>query len=411
MIRLLLALSFIQSFATVLLERGLYFYTEERLAFTDAQNLTLALVFGLTYAAGALGSHKFTARRGERPTLRAVLLGLLLLQTLIALRTSPVVVWLGFAGIGLLEGMKWPIFESYLTAGASPERLAKIVGRFNVAWSSAMPLGLIVSGPLMASAQPTSFILLAAAIHLVTLGLIAGLPRVPIHLAPDHPARPGPEKLRRYRALMVSSRWSMLGGCAMMFLLAPLLPTLFTDRLGHAVRWAPGLSSVIDASRLGAFVLLGLFTAWRGLSLPLAVTAVGAPAGFVMVLFAPTTAVALLGQAVFGLCIGMTYYAALYHGMVLHNASVRGGGHHEALIGSGFALGPAVGLLGIAAARGTGNLTTGMALAVAPFLLLCLFASLRPLIQLYRFDPEPDPCPAPKARGPYNPVSNSPPTP
>ena len=42
--RRLLLVTFIENFATILLERGIYFYTHERMAFTKEQNLWLALV-------------------------------------------------------------------------------------------------------------------------------------------------------------------------------------------------------------------------------------------------------------------------------------------------------------------------------------------------------------------------------
>ena len=128
--RRLLLLTFVQSFATILLERGVYFYTEEVLGFGRVANLGLALVFGLLYAAGAMLSHRVTAARGERPTLNAAVAGLALLNLTLALRPSATTLWLGFAGIAFLEGMKWPVIESYVTAGATPARTMAVLGRF-----------------------------------------------------------------------------------------------------------------------------------------------------------------------------------------------------------------------------------------------------------------------------------------
>ena len=42
----LLLLTLLESFATVLIERGVYFYTYNRLGFTDVENLWMALGFG-----------------------------------------------------------------------------------------------------------------------------------------------------------------------------------------------------------------------------------------------------------------------------------------------------------------------------------------------------------------------------
>lgn len=381
--KLLIPLTFVQSFATVLLERGLYFYTDEILDFSEAENLGLAVVFGGFYAVGAMVSHRVTRSRGERPALQAVVTGLALLNLTVALMPSMVTVWAGFAGIALLIGIKWPIIESYVTAGATPDRTLQVIGRFNMAWSSAMPLGLAVTGLMIEWLSPTSFIFLAALIYLGTLPLLLKLPWVPRHLDYDHPERPDAFRLRRYRALLVAARWSMVASCAMIFLLVPLMPSLF-DRLGHGVLWSPALSSVVDFCRFLSFVVLGAWTFWRGRSLPLAVSAFGIPAGFLMVLFAQSTSVAIAGQIVFGFCAGQVYFAALYHAMVLENASVEAGGHHEAFIGAGFALGPVVGLAGIGLQRVTGDPIAGMLLAVVPLVLVCLAASLWPLIKLRR---------------------------
>jgi len=377
--RFLSPITFVQALATVLLERGLYFYTEDRLAFSDSENLGLALLFGSMYTIGALRSHGQTQKRGERPTLQAILIGLLLLHVTLVMHPTRLIVWGGFAAIGLLEGMKWPIIESYVTAGATPKQAMRALGRFNLAWSTALPIGLIVSGPLISSGSPTSFIVLAAVIHVGTLLLIRGLPLIPTHLADDHPERPDAATAHRYRALMVSARWSMMGGCAMIFLLAPLIPTIFTERLGHDLRWAPGLSSVMDLSRMVLFALMGALTVWRGRAWLLGVAALGLPVGFLLLLFATTTTHAIVGQVLFGFSGGMVYYAAIYHGMVLHNASVEASGKHESFMGLGFAVGPAVGLLGIFLQRVTGDPRSGMLLAVGPCLLLCLAAALLPL--------------------------------
>ena len=378
MLRLLIPFSFVQSLATILLERGLYFYTRDQLGFGDTANLALAFGFGATYALGAICSSAVTARRGERPALSAALAGLALLCLTLALMPRPTIVTACYVGIGFLIGLKWPIIESYVTAGVLPDRVLRVLGHFNVAWSAAIPLGLALTGVMIQRLSPTSFVLLAAVIYVLSLPVVRRLPWVPPRLEHDHPARPDAAKIACYRPLMRSARWIMFGGCCMAFLLAPLMPRLFAD-FGYGVGWSPALSSVMDLGRFGAFLFLGAWTAWRGRRLPLAVAAVGLPAGFLMVLFAPNTTTAILGQAVFGLCAGQGYFAALYHAMVLENASVQAGGHHESLIGLGFALGPAVGLLGVSASRATGDPTSGMLLAVAPFLVVCLAASLWPL--------------------------------
>ena len=71
--RPLLAITFLGSPASVLLARGAYFYTVCRFkpAFTGAQNLWLALAFGLVAIIGALVSHPLSVRLTEKNLLAA----------------------------------------------------------------------------------------------------------------------------------------------------------------------------------------------------------------------------------------------------------------------------------------------------------------------------------------------------
>jgi Na+/melibiose symporter-like transporter len=65
----MLVVAFFESFSTILIERGIYFFTCHALGFGDRANLLLALAFGLVYAAAAAGSHRLTRRFGEKALL------------------------------------------------------------------------------------------------------------------------------------------------------------------------------------------------------------------------------------------------------------------------------------------------------------------------------------------------------
>src|SRR5262245_18321875 len=92
----LLAVTFTEGLTTILLQRGLYFYTTSVLGFDDVENLWLAFVQGLTYAAGALLSHPATARLRERRTALLSLALLCALHGFLALNSSTLAVMLAF---------------------------------------------------------------------------------------------------------------------------------------------------------------------------------------------------------------------------------------------------------------------------------------------------------------------------
>jgi predicted MFS family arabinose efflux permease len=374
-------LSFVESFGTILLERAIYFFSHERLGYSEAQNLGLALAFGVTYTFGAALSHAVSARLGERRALGLIIFGLLLVHLVIAAVPLGWVLALGFAVVGLLEGAKWPIIESYVGAGLEPAQQLRAVGRFNVSWALAVPLAIGVAGPLIALGHPGALFALAAFANVLALALLLGLPRTAAHLEATHPSRPLALAMDRYRALLASSRWSMLSSYALLFLVAPLLPDVF-GRLGRSVEQATLWASCLDAVRVLTFALLATLPGWHGRPLPLLLGALGLPLGFAAIVFGNSLWVVVAGELVFGVMAGVTYYAALYYAMVVKNASVDAGGAHERLIGLGLVLGPGLGLIGHQVARAGGSYLMGILVGAGPLVLLCWFGSLRSLLRV-----------------------------
>jgi MFS family permease len=373
----LLAVTFTESLATILLQRGLYFYTTSVLGFDDTENLWLAFVQGLTYAAGALLSHPITARLGERRTALLALVLLAGLHALLAIDSTTLAVMLTFPLIGMLQGIKWPIVESFASGGRGARELLRLVGRYNVTWALAVPIALSLSGWLIDHGAHGALFALPAILNVLALFFVLEWPARPPSLEHDHPERPDQAALLRYGSLVSSARWTMVGSYALLFLLAPLMPGLLA-RHGLEVGHSTLAAALLDVMRLGAFAVLGYNSGWQGRSLPLAITGVALPLGFFLVLIGPNLASVLAGEVLFGAAAGIAYYASLYYALLVKNASVDAGGAHEGLIGLGFALGPLAGLVGQGLSfegSGQGAVST----AILPIAILCLVGAFRPL--------------------------------
>ncbi len=374
MIRLILFITFVESLVTSIIERGVLFYTEDQLGFSQSQNLWLTLFFGMAYVIGALGSHKASHVLGERRWLMGMILLHLALHLALATRPGPAWVFILNTVLGAASGSKWPVVESYISAGLTPRLAVRSVGRFNMAWSSAVVIAVAFSGLLIETWAPSLF-LVPAALNIASIFLILRLPARPVHLAHDHPHRPNERQVTRLKSLLLSSRWSMFGSYTLLFLLAPLLPFIFSD-LGYGPGPATAMASLIDLSRFLTFAAMQYWIGWHGKRSVLFVAVALMPVGFLLTLLGAGLGTVLLGEIVFGVAAGLTYYAALYYAVVVKNAAVEAGGAHEGLIGSGFAVGPAIGLGGVA----FGGTATGgpgmMAAAAAPFLLLCAVGAL-----------------------------------
>ena len=379
----LFLVTFIESFATILVERGVYFFTREQLGFGPEQNLWLALAFGVAYLIGAMSSHA-TCRvmRLEKRVLLAAMVAQIVVQSAMAgwSLTGPVIV-LGSLAMGYLNGLKWPVIESYVSAGQTQRAAVSTVGRFNVSWALAVPLALAASGPIIESRFAPALFALAVVINLASLVILTTVAPRPLHLPTDHPDRPSPVELTRYRSLLSSSRWLMLCSYAFMWILAALLPEILASLHQPAAR-APALSGLLDVVRVTAFLLLQRFQGWHNRPGPLVAAMIGLPVGFGLVMFGSTLPMVLGGEIVFGLCAGMVYYAALYYAMVVKNASVDAGGAHEGLIGLGFALGPAAALIGVSLQNALHSPVLGTLVGVGPLWLIASLAAMRPVMAL-----------------------------
>jgi hypothetical protein len=116
-----------------------------------------------------------------------------------------------------------------------------------------------------------------------------------------------------------------------------------------------GLGSAAPASVLAATWMLTRFAAlfvmwrvgfWHGRWGTLVAGGASLAGGLALVLLAPSLAMVLLGLALFGAGMALTYYAALYYALAVGHGAVDAGGNFEALIGLGYGLGPTLGLAG-----------------------------------------------------------------
>jgi hypothetical protein len=414
---LLLAITFLESFATILIEKGIYFYTRDLLGFTDRDNLWLGFGIGVFYVVGALLSHRFTKIVGERNLLFIVFAAQLLCHLGLMTFTAPLPFVVLTLLLQVVTGLKWPVLESYISAGRGQQSLSKAIGRFNMSWAFAVPVAMFSFGYLAnvpwidRNIAPGAGVFVAAAlIHMFCFGACFRLAPAPTHLAHDAPERPEPLLLLRYERLMVSSRWTMMLSYLLIFFLTPLIPSIFGSadpnadpssqlirhHLGFGSFWAPAMNSFVELVRALAFLALFLTVMWHNRAGMLAFAAVSLPVGFLMTLFGGNIAalmpdsigwtvhllLVMLGLFLVSLGSALAYYGALYYAMVVANASVDAGGNHEGLIGSGFALGPGLGLVSLSAANIAGSPVLGLLLCVLPCLGLGLWAGLKPLTKL-----------------------------
>ncbi len=379
-IAVLLVLTVLEDVAVILVNRGVFFYLKQEYDWGPGLSLTLGTVMGLFYITGALLSHRLTDRFGERRVLGLVLMMQAMALGLYALGGYE---WLTFLLIPLVQmmvGMKWPIVESYVSAGRSRRETARALGWFNMTWATAVAVGSMPSGWIVEN-WTFGLFLIAGSLNLCSLVLSSTLKASPDYHAMEEgdieaKGRSG------FEPLLTSSRFALLGAFAFVSIAQPVVPELFQERFGFSAAEATPLFSVFDWTRVLVFVILAHTIAWHGNRAMLLVVTLVTPIGLGLLLLAEVWPVALVGLVFAGVGMGGAYYAALYYAMIVKQSRVNAGAVHEAVIGSGGTAGPLASAGGsqLSPVLGIASLT-GVAIGAAPIYVLSLVGSLRALGQ------------------------------
>jgi hypothetical protein len=352
----LLLVTFLGSVSSGIFWAAIFFVTAGPYHFSPARNLALAAAMGAVYALGARYAGTMLRALERRLSPRAVLGATLAIWGLAALAPlalgSEAALW-GAALLGAAaSAVTWPIVESYLAAGRHGSQMRAAIGWFNVTWTPATAVPLLVL-PLFAPAQVIFSLGLSV---VVNAGAVLALLALPARPGAHEPiaalAAVGPE----YPWLMRSASWLLPLSYVMSSTLAPVLPHRLAA-LGHT-RDASLIAASWMAARFATLALMGVVDFWHGRWGTLVAAGAALAGGLGLTLLATTLAGMVAGLLLFGVGMGLTYYAALYYALAVGHAAVDAGGTFEALIGVGYCLGPMLGIGGHASGEAHAGATT-----------------------------------------------------
>ncbi|MGD9688475.1 MAG: MFS transporter [Phycisphaerales bacterium] len=427
-----LLFAFLNSIGSAVAYSGLFSLAKFQYGFGRAENFLLALLFGVAYIPAAMLVGPMLRRLPEvgagSPFLnhRGVLLGFMVaigvlcwvpwiaMQLGSGRDTWPI--WLLCAVYSAMSGMMWPIVESYVSGGRRAGELRRAIGRFNIAWSSALVLTLLVIAPLV---EERALLILRAVgvvqwLTAIVLVWFKARPGRHVH-DPELPATPTVQKdvscphchcsllgamvagscpecgkpvadafsLAHppvYARLLAAHQWLLPVAFLGISALAPYLTIAF-ERLKVPPVWETPLIAVWMIARVAAFGAMERWHGWHGRwTTPVVGTALVLMSLALVILvpvFVPGggalgIGVLCAGLVGFGAGVGMVYAATLYYTMEVGSAELEASGLFETLIGVGYVMGPLCGLVGSAAVRlggapvATGEwLTVGMVAAIS----------------------------------------------
>jgi Major Facilitator Superfamily len=338
-----LAIAFLASISTGVIDNGLFFIAKEEYGFGRISNSLLALMIGVFYIPSALAIGpvlRGLSARFDAVTPRRALIVLMVLMgglcSLPVLVRTEATVWIFMALYIPLMGAMWPMIEGYLSGGLRGRALRRATGKFNLLWASAVMASAWLMAPLLHMGRPLAALLGLGLVHLLCIWPAMALPDEPIKAAPDEHEPHPPSYVV---GLLKCFRWLLLLSYVLMATLTPMMPWRL-DRLELSIGWQMPMLSIWMLSRVAMFWLLQHWGGWHGRWRTPIWSGAALGLGFAGVLLTGSQLGMVLGLALFGIGAGTAYAAGLYYAMEVGDGEVDAGGKHEAVIGAGFTIGP-----------------------------------------------------------------------
>lgn len=349
------ALTWLHIYAVAYYSNYLFFRLKDTHGFGSRENLLVAAFVGLLYVPGSWFGGRFAQRHGYFTALKLGFggLALTLAAGIMARGAAAEIVVLGAWTVAVC--FTWAPLEALTSESNSRAGTARMVGIYNVVWSSGAAVAYFTGGAMLSLLGRASLYWLPALIHAGQFAATLWLERRASSSLPRDDAKTSPAASeesdfaqhhvspKMARAFLLMAWVANPFAYVAMQTVSPLVPEL-AARFHLTTTLAGFVASTWMFTRLAAFAVLWKWTAWHyrfGWLMGAFVVMAG---GFVALLLAPTLAVLVVAQAAFGLAVGLIYYSSLFYSMDVGSASQgEHGGYHETLIGVGIFLGPAVG--------------------------------------------------------------------
>jgi len=369
----------LNSFGTVLYFNYLYFFMRDQFGFGNKLNLALAAFLGFIYMIASWQAGKFAQHRGYFNALKlgfGVMLisfvAAMFLQSALAQIIAAACVTIGMCFI-------WPTLEALISDGEMAKQLPHFVGIYNVTWAVTNAVAYFVGGTLIEAFGYRIIFALPLAIMALQLALTFWLQKHSVEMAraalnkpktelPPEPHRPASPQAKVFlRMAWLANPFAYI---AIQTLIA-VIPGI-AEKFNLSPMFAGFICSLWCFVRIGAFVALWKWTKWHYKFTWLGAAFVLLILSFATILMSPNLALLIVAQIFFGWATGLIYYSSLFYSMDAGDTKGEHGGIHEAAIGLGNCLGPAI---GAAALQWIPQFQNSGAMAVSA-LLLCGFGGL-----------------------------------
>jgi predicted MFS family arabinose efflux permease len=341
----------VNSFAATFFLFYLFFLMRDEFGFGPRENLLLTAGHGLIYALASWQGGRFVQRFGAFAALKTGFAGMVVIWAFGAVGSGPLTQILTLLLWTAPLCLTWPALEVLVTDGEDYQGTARMIGRYNVVWAVGSAVAYFSGGWLWEQFGRTGFYGLCVALMMGQLIFTIWFERQAKALL--HPSPPGgaaahqPEVAAGQQSLR-PQRFRQLAWFANPFAymamntLGAVIPQL-AEKFQLTPTHAGVFCSVWFFVRALAFVGLWKWTGWHYRFRWLLAAFAGLVASFTAILLASHLWLVLLAQVLFGGAVGLIYYSSLFYSMDGGETKGEHGGLHEAAIGLGICVGPAVG--------------------------------------------------------------------
>ncbi|NBV22354.1 MAG: MFS transporter [Proteobacteria bacterium] len=327
----------------------LFFLLQQQYGFGNRDNLLTCAVHGLIYVPASWVGGRFAERHGLTTSFKVGFLTMAAAMLVGGLLHSLTGVFVTLFGWTIGMCFTWPALEAHATHGETEAGTKRMVGIYNLTWSGCAALMYFTGGSLFVWLGPRSLFWIPAVIFTGQLLLTLWLETLPHSPAPPPaPTEPHhPEEAALHQPVppgtFLKMAWlaNPFSYIAIHSFLA-VVPGRSAE-LGLDIAQSGWFWAVWFLVRLGTFAVLWRWSGWHYRFRWMLAAFLGLILSYTILQLGHSLPLLLAGQVLFGLATGLLYYSSLFYSMDVGETKGEHGGIHEAAIGLGICLGPAVG--------------------------------------------------------------------
>lgn len=340
---------------------GMIFITVPLLAIRlEANSLKLGqlgFIAALFYTFFSLPFGKLSDRLGHKQILLIGCLTYFLSAFFLSLSTKLYQLFLLMSLMGIAGAMFWPSLEAWLAERGEKQSLLRRTTHFNLSWCMGAAVGPLIGGTLFQIniRFPLYFAVLASLIIVLTLKIKIKEERFSVRkktclgrmaiLAEQNcnfEKRFSASLMNPSLAYLYAAWIANFTGYFTLGMIRYLFPKLSTE-IGIQPPILGILMFLMAASQTLTFYILGKTSRWHYRPLPLISLQLLGMVGLMFILVSNSLFFFICAFLLIGVGAGMTYFSSIFYGLNTFRDKGTRSGIHEAVLGSGFLVGPLAG--------------------------------------------------------------------